>query len=180
MRRARNNLLGRIMNYGRIKGPWCDKRWCYRNMFDEFKQLQLLVFGCVSRTSVLDSCNGLICLILFHYEVLNFVLWNLSIQKYISLPQPSISEDVELKFGFGLIQEQMISRKNEEVLLDVDRGKMASLGLNCLKMKPHVVEGVEVATLITLEGTYIESLVLLYVHSGSLVRTGKYIHMLFH
>ncbi|KAK9016739.1 hypothetical protein V6N11_079233 [Hibiscus sabdariffa] len=26
--------------------------------FDEFKQLQLPVFGCVSRTAVLDSCNG--------------------------------------------------------------------------------------------------------------------------
>ncbi|KAK9007044.1 hypothetical protein V6N11_019372 [Hibiscus sabdariffa] len=67
-------------------------------------------------------------------------------------------------------------RKNGEVLLEVDRGKMASLDLNCQKMEPHVVEGVEVATTgITLEGGYIRSLVLLDVHSGSLVRTGKYI-----
>ncbi|KAK8593899.1 hypothetical protein V6N12_045972 [Hibiscus sabdariffa] len=75
---------------------------------------------------------------------------------------------------------QYNGRKNEEVLLDVDRGKKASLGLNWLKMEPYVVEGVEVATLITLKGSYIESLVLLDVHGGSLVRTGKYIHMLFH
>ncbi|KAL4376879.1 hypothetical protein GQ457_02G032530 [Hibiscus cannabinus] len=304
--------------------------------FDELKQLQLPVFDCSSRTAVLDSCNGLICLILFHCEILNFVIWNPSIQKYIFLPQLSISEDAELKFGFGFdsrtndykllivgveekdgswIQPYLFSlnencwkrvtsippnytfgvvtgdidikvpfvngavhwlgyqtrnnggfsnvilgfdfsaeefmvinlpesliglwppcltimkygessiavcksgelrelwvkkeygvveswtkvlaltrhiqsksipyvlgfRKNGEVLLEVDRGKMASLDFNCLKMEPHVVEGVEVATtLITIEGSYIESLVLLDVHSGSLVRTGKYIHLLFH
>ncbi|KAL4377499.1 hypothetical protein GQ457_02G032170 [Hibiscus cannabinus] len=51
---------------------------------------------------MLDSCNGLICLQLYPYDNgLNFVLWNPSIQKYISLPQPSISEDLELNIGFG-------------------------------------------------------------------------------
>ncbi|GMI80341.1 CONSTITUTIVE EXPRESSER OF PR GENES 1, CONSTITUTIVE EXPRESSER OF PR GENES 30 [Hibiscus trionum] len=69
--------------------------------FDEFKQLRFSPFGCVSDFIVRGSCNGLICLILLPAYVLNFVLWNPSIQKCISLPQPNISEAVELNVGFG-------------------------------------------------------------------------------
>ncbi|GMI79444.1 hypothetical protein like AT3G06240 [Hibiscus trionum] len=76
-------------------------------------------------------------------------------------------------------------RKNGEVLMEVDNGKMTSFELNLQKIEPHAVEGVEVATTpITHEASYVESLVLLDkgvdTHSGSLVRTGKYIHLLFH
>ncbi|KAK8503640.1 hypothetical protein V6N11_030733 [Hibiscus sabdariffa] len=61
-------------------------------------------------------------------------------------------------------------RKNGEVLVQLDYGRMASLDLNCQQMELH---GVEVTTeLISLEGSYVESLVLLDkavdVHSVSL------------
>ncbi|KAK8503655.1 hypothetical protein V6N12_024827 [Hibiscus sabdariffa] len=50
-------------------------------------------------------------------------------------------------------------RKNGEVLVQLDYGKLASLDLNCQQMELH---GVEVTTnLISLEGSYVESLVLL-------------------
>ncbi|KAK9016746.1 hypothetical protein V6N11_079240 [Hibiscus sabdariffa] len=50
-------------------------------------------------------------------------------------------------------------RKNGEVLVQLDYGKMASLDLNFQQMELH---GVEVTTkLISLEGSYVESLVLL-------------------
>ncbi|KAK9016769.1 hypothetical protein V6N11_079263 [Hibiscus sabdariffa] len=53
-------------------------------------------------------------------------------------------------------------RKNGEVLLQVDDREMASLDLNFLQMELHGVEGVEVATgKISLQGSYVESLVLL-------------------
>ncbi|KAL4379754.1 hypothetical protein GQ457_02G031860 [Hibiscus cannabinus] len=52
--------------------------------------------------------------------------------------------------------------KNGEVLVQLDYGKLASLDLNCQQMELHGVEGVEVMTnLISLEGNYVESLVLL-------------------
>ncbi|GMI65505.1 CONSTITUTIVE EXPRESSER OF PR GENES 1, CONSTITUTIVE EXPRESSER OF PR GENES 30 [Hibiscus trionum] len=107
--------------------------------FDEFKQLQFPVFGCVSYSVVVGSCNGLICLSFLPHDVLNFVFWNPSIQKYISLPQPSIccdSHDVHLNFGFGFD-----SRTNDYKLLivGVEKGDnliqpyLFSLNENCWK-----------------------------------------------
>ncbi|KAK9016764.1 hypothetical protein V6N11_079258 [Hibiscus sabdariffa] len=50
-------------------------------------------------------------------------------------------------------------RKNEEVLLLVDGGELASLNLNCQQMEPR---GIEVGTsLLSVEGSYVECLVLL-------------------
>ncbi|KAK8549138.1 hypothetical protein V6N12_062036 [Hibiscus sabdariffa] len=49
-----------------------------------------------------DSCNGLICIQLYHYDnVLKFLLWNPSIQKYIYLLQLSFSEAEDSNIGFG-------------------------------------------------------------------------------
>ncbi|KAL4379937.1 hypothetical protein GQ457_02G032310 [Hibiscus cannabinus] len=64
----------------------------------------------------------------------------------------------------------VMKEKNGEVLVQLDYGKMASLDLNCQQMELH---GVEVTTkLISLEGSYVERLVLLDkavdVHSVSL------------
>ncbi|KAK9016741.1 hypothetical protein V6N11_079235 [Hibiscus sabdariffa] len=63
-------------------------------------------------------------------------------------------------------------RKNGELLVQLTYGKLASLDLNCQQMKLHGVERVEVTTdIISLEGSYVESLVLLNnaidVHSVS-------------
>ncbi|KAK9016765.1 hypothetical protein V6N11_079259 [Hibiscus sabdariffa] len=53
-------------------------------------------------------------------------------------------------------------RKNGEVLVQLDYGKLASLDLNCQQMELHGVKGVEVTTnLISLECSYVESLLLL-------------------
>ncbi|KAK9007048.1 hypothetical protein V6N11_019376 [Hibiscus sabdariffa] len=82
--------------------------------FDEFKQLWFSPFGSLSHFVVFGSCNGLISLILLPTHLLNFFLWNPSIQKYISLPRPNISEAVELNVGFGFD-----SRNNDSKLLMV-------------------------------------------------------------
>ncbi|KAE8684281.1 Detected protein of unknown function [Hibiscus syriacus] len=107
--------------------------------FDEFKKLQFPVFDCVSYSVVVGSCNGLICLSFLPHDVLNFVFWNPSIHKYVSLPQPSIccySPDVHLKSGFGFD-----SRTNDYKLLifGVEKGDnliqpcLFSLNENCWK-----------------------------------------------
>ncbi|KAK9007042.1 hypothetical protein V6N11_019370 [Hibiscus sabdariffa] len=69
--------------------------------FDEFKQLQFPVFVSDSFSFVLGSYNGLICLRFWNGVVSKFILWNPSIQKYISLPRLRISNDVHINFGFG-------------------------------------------------------------------------------
>ncbi|GMI79441.1 hypothetical protein like AT3G06240 [Hibiscus trionum] len=61
--------------------------------FEEFKQLQFSPFGDAADSLVVGSCNGLICVFLFYPDNdMNFVLWNPSIQKYISLPEPTIPD----------------------------------------------------------------------------------------
>ncbi|KAL4379572.1 hypothetical protein GQ457_02G032090 [Hibiscus cannabinus] len=74
--------------------------------FGKLKQLPFPPFGCVSDSQVVGSCNGVICVHLYPYDVdeeFRFVLWNPSIQKYISLPQPrlSFSEAADFNVGFG-------------------------------------------------------------------------------
>ncbi|MBA0654557.1 hypothetical protein Goklo_021538 [Gossypium klotzschianum] len=107
--------------------------------FDEFKQLQFPVFGCLSCSAVVGSCHGLVCLTFLPQDVLNFIFWNPSIQKYITLPQPNIccyTDDVRLNFGFGFD-----SRTNDYKLLivGVEKGEtliepyLFSLNENCWK-----------------------------------------------
>ncbi|KAL4379633.1 hypothetical protein GQ457_02G032580 [Hibiscus cannabinus] len=70
--------------------------------FDKFKQLPFPPFGNVTDFPVIGSCNGLICVQLDYYDYdLDFVLWNPSIQKYISLPQANICEVEYFNVGFG-------------------------------------------------------------------------------
>ncbi|KAL4377643.1 hypothetical protein GQ457_02G032080 [Hibiscus cannabinus] len=63
---------------------------------------------------VVGSCNGVICVHLYPYDgdELRFLLWNPSIEKYISLPQPSFSDVEDLNVGFGFD-----SRTNDYKLL---------------------------------------------------------------
>ncbi|KAK8503644.1 hypothetical protein V6N12_024816 [Hibiscus sabdariffa] len=89
--------------------------------FGKFKQLPLPPIGCVSNSKVVGSCNGVICVYLYPHDLyprdhdeLRFVLWNPSIQKYISLPQLSFSEPADFNFGFGFD-----SRTNDYRLLTV-------------------------------------------------------------
>ncbi|GMI79442.1 hypothetical protein HRI_001613500 [Hibiscus trionum] len=85
--------------------------------FGKFKQLQLPDFGYTADSPMVGSCNGLICVQLYpfdDYGNLNFLLWNPSIQKHISLPQFGVTESVHLKFGFGFD-----SRTNDYKLLIV-------------------------------------------------------------
>ncbi|KAL4376675.1 hypothetical protein GQ457_02G032150 [Hibiscus cannabinus] len=108
--------------------------------FDRFKQLQLPVFSWASDSPVIGSCNGLSCVQMFTYEFeyydLNFLLWNPSIQKYVSLPQLSFSEAEDLNVGFGFD-----SRTNDYKLLVVGVDKdyrsiqpyLFSLNENCWK-----------------------------------------------
>ncbi|KAK8558890.1 hypothetical protein V6N12_042182 [Hibiscus sabdariffa] len=70
--------------------------------FDKLKQLPFPPFGNVAEFPVVGSCNSLICVQLDYYGYdLDFVLWNPSIQKYISLPQANISEVEYFNVGFG-------------------------------------------------------------------------------
>ncbi|KAK9007032.1 hypothetical protein V6N11_019360 [Hibiscus sabdariffa] len=70
--------------------------------FDKLKQLPFPPFGNVTDFPVVGSCNGLICVQLDYYDYdLDFVLWNPSIQKYISLPQANICEVEYFNVGFG-------------------------------------------------------------------------------
>ncbi|KAK8558901.1 hypothetical protein V6N12_042193 [Hibiscus sabdariffa] len=73
--------------------------------FEESKKLHLPPFS-----SVFGSCNGLICVQVFSFvdARVNFILWNPSIQKHISLPMFRISEAAV--FGFD-------SRTNDYKLL---------------------------------------------------------------
>ncbi|KAK8484025.1 hypothetical protein V6N11_019363 [Hibiscus sabdariffa] len=66
------------------------------DVFDKFKQLQFPPFGHLLYYPVVGSCNGLICVRLYPFDNFNFFLWNPSIQKYISLPQVTISKVVYL------------------------------------------------------------------------------------
>ncbi|GMI79470.1 hypothetical protein HRI_001616300 [Hibiscus trionum] len=83
---------------------------------DKFKQLPFPPFGHVDESSVVGSCNGLICIQLSYrgYD-LKFVLWNPSIQDYICLPQVSICEVECYNVGFGFD-----SRTNDYKLLIVE------------------------------------------------------------
>ncbi|KAK8558903.1 hypothetical protein V6N12_042195 [Hibiscus sabdariffa] len=72
------------------------------DVFDKFKQLQFPPFGRLFYIPVVGSCNGLICVRLYPFGGnFNFLLWNPSIQKYISLPHVKISNVVCLNVGFG-------------------------------------------------------------------------------
>ncbi|KAK9016734.1 hypothetical protein V6N11_079228 [Hibiscus sabdariffa] len=91
----------------------------------------LTVMGLISSSSfnplrlspVVGSCNGLICVQLFYYGEydLSFLLWNPSIQKYISLPQMKFSKIVFLNVGFGFD-----SRTNDYKLLTFGVDKYGS------------------------------------------------------
>ncbi|XP_022734374.1 F-box protein CPR30-like [Durio zibethinus] len=90
--------------------------------FDEFKQLHFPVIGCLRCFIEIGSCNGLVCL---RQDVLNFIFWNPSIQKYITLPKPSIScldDNAYSIFGFGFD-----SRTNDYKLLIVAVEKAETL-----------------------------------------------------
>ncbi|KAK9016743.1 hypothetical protein V6N11_079237 [Hibiscus sabdariffa] len=69
--------------------------------FEEFKQLQFPPFGCMADSPLVGSCNGLICVQLVTYDDHMYVLWNPSIQKYIHLPQESVSQTAYINVGFG-------------------------------------------------------------------------------
>ncbi|KAK8558895.1 hypothetical protein V6N12_042187 [Hibiscus sabdariffa] len=104
--------------------------------FDELKQLQFPVFVCDSYSFVLGSCNRLICLRFWNGDVSKFILWNPSIQKYISFPRLRISDDVHKNFGFGFD-----SRTNDYklVIIGLEKGDawikpfLFSLNENCWK-----------------------------------------------
>ncbi|KAK8475067.1 hypothetical protein V6N11_079249 [Hibiscus sabdariffa] len=98
--------------------------------FDKLKQLPFPPF-------VVGSCNGLICVQLDYYDYdLDFVLWNPSIQNYISLPQANICEVEHFNVGFGFD-----SRTNDYklLILGVDKDGswiepyLFSLNENCWK-----------------------------------------------
>ncbi|KAL4377958.1 hypothetical protein GQ457_02G031950 [Hibiscus cannabinus] len=72
--------------------------------FEEFKQIQLPPFDYVCNSPVIGSCSGLICVQLYTDNDVNFLLWNPSIQKYISLPEPNIIDVSRFEFGFDSIQ----------------------------------------------------------------------------
>ncbi|GMI79459.1 CONSTITUTIVE EXPRESSER OF PR GENES 1, CONSTITUTIVE EXPRESSER OF PR GENES 30 [Hibiscus trionum] len=100
--------------------------------FGKLKQLQFPPRACV-----FGSCNGLICIQLYPYnDGLKFLLWNPSIQKYISLPQLSFSEAKGLNVGFGFD-----SRTNDYKLLIIGADEdhswlqpyLFSLNGNCWK-----------------------------------------------
>ncbi|GMI79455.1 CONSTITUTIVE EXPRESSER OF PR GENES 1, CONSTITUTIVE EXPRESSER OF PR GENES 30 [Hibiscus trionum] len=101
--------------------------------FEEFKQLQFSPFRHAAVYSVVGSCNGLICVLLYD---MNFVLWNPSIQKYISFPKPSITYVSSYKFGFGFGFD---SRTNDYKVLvvgtedDESCFELFSLNGNCWK-----------------------------------------------
>ncbi|KAK9006825.1 hypothetical protein V6N11_019156 [Hibiscus sabdariffa] len=67
--------------------------------FHKFKQLPFPRFGFVFDSQVVGSCNGVICVRLYTYDELGFVLWNSSIQEHIYLPQLSFSEAEDFNFG---------------------------------------------------------------------------------
>ncbi|KAK9007045.1 hypothetical protein V6N11_019373 [Hibiscus sabdariffa] len=104
--------------------------------FDEFKQLQFPVFVCDSYSFVLGSCNGLICLRFWNGVVSKFILWNPSIQKYISLPRLRISNDVHINFGFGF---DLRTNDYKLVIIGLEKGDtwikpfLFSLNENCWK-----------------------------------------------
>ncbi|KAE8684280.1 Detected protein of unknown function [Hibiscus syriacus] len=95
--------------------------------FDEFKQFPFHVFQRVSHFMDVGSCNGLICLLSWNRDVMNFVLWNPSIQKYVSLPPPIIVFGQRSKFGLGFD-----SRTNDYKLLIVGVEKDGNLIQPCL------------------------------------------------
>ncbi|KAK8558898.1 hypothetical protein V6N12_042190 [Hibiscus sabdariffa] len=72
---------------------------------------------------MVGSCNGIICVHLYphNHDELRFILWNPSIQKYISLPQLSFSEAADLNVGF-----EFDSRTNDYKLLIVGVDKDGS------------------------------------------------------
>ncbi|XP_039040427.1 F-box protein CPR1-like [Hibiscus syriacus] len=104
--------------------------------FDEFKQLQCPAFECVSHSMYLGCCNGLICLGSDSHGDMDFVFWNPSIRKYVSLPQPTIGcinyvSPLNSAFGFGFD-----SRTNDYKLIIVGVYKgdiLFSLNENCWK-----------------------------------------------
>ncbi|KAK8503642.1 hypothetical protein V6N11_030730 [Hibiscus sabdariffa] len=69
--------------------------------FEEFKQLQFPPFGYMTDSPLVGSCNGLICVQLVPYDGHRYVLWNPSIQNYISLPRVRVSEIAYINVGFG-------------------------------------------------------------------------------
>ncbi|XP_039057734.1 F-box/kelch-repeat protein At3g06240-like [Hibiscus syriacus] len=111
----------------------CEKYYLHydNDGFDEFKQLQIPLFGYVSEAPVVGCCNGLICLQLFSRSDCSYIyyfLWNPSIQKYISLPRLRIDKDAEyLCVGFGFD-----SRTNDYKLL------LAGAGSDNCWMKPYL------------------------------------------
>ncbi|GMI79439.1 hypothetical protein like AT3G23880 [Hibiscus trionum] len=103
---------------------------------DRFKQLQFPPVGVVPDSIVIGSCNGLICFHFWPGNKSSFILWNPSIQKYVILSRPSISNDVVFSIGFGFD-----SRTSDYKLLMVGVGKddswvepyLFSLNENCWK-----------------------------------------------
>ncbi|GMI79453.1 hypothetical protein like AT3G23880 [Hibiscus trionum] len=81
---------------------------------EELKQLQFPEFGYAAESPVVGSCNGLICVLLHPFRDFHFLLWNPSIQKYISLPSANGIECQYINFGFGFD-----SRTNDYKLLIV-------------------------------------------------------------
>ncbi|KAK8558892.1 hypothetical protein V6N12_042184 [Hibiscus sabdariffa] len=104
--------------------------------FGKFKQLPFPRFGFVFDSQVVGSCNGVICVRLYTYDELRFVLWNHSIQKYISLPQLSFSEDDDFNFVFGF---DLVTNDYKLLIVGVDKDGtwiepyLFSLNENCWK-----------------------------------------------
>ncbi|KAM7503280.1 hypothetical protein LguiB_002184 [Lonicera macranthoides] len=101
----RTPLLLMVRHCTQLNQYLCKEHYSVRrdnDTFDEFAKFDFPFISQCSHFNLVGSCNGLVCLFDDHGTRTFIVLWNPSLRKSVTLPQPRAVTKSRGHFGFGI------------------------------------------------------------------------------